>query len=447
MFKTTKAKVIFVTVFSLVCIIITALLILYQNIDIEEVKVGESNSTVNEEKEKDIPGIDLNGTYNQNDVRIEEKSVSSDKVEIQYYQISGLKDKTIEEKINKDIEHFALNFYKEEIKDLNEVINISVGMWNSANFANTISFSYYHTAKKDDNGDGFYQTYKGLNYDLTTGEKITIDKVFTSDAPIENILRQSAYYSLIQNKVEDNLTGDFVVNNYGDIEDEIYSIINLYKKGKLTEFYFSPSHINICYNDYTYINISMEKYAEYIAIYNRYLTEESIYESTDIGLKNLYTLADKYGSSDYYRYTIYEKGQNYFIDINIDNYSGAEDEFSQKLKQDKIKKIKAEVEKLKSSASNNPNEFYVLNYYMYAYIGEERTTQQELVHWYEYGNFYDMTVHDFEENVEPIIRDYNRQEPSGELPRYVYDFSYVLKIEPQETIEYYNPQTEEKIVI
>ena len=31
-------------------------------------------------------------------------------------------------------------------------------------------------AKKDDDGDGFYQGFKGLNYDLTTGEKITFDK-------------------------------------------------------------------------------------------------------------------------------------------------------------------------------------------------------------------------------------------------------------------------------
>ena len=84
---------------------------------------------------------------------------------------------------------------------------------------------------------------------------------------------------------------------------------------------------------------------------------------------------------------------------------------------------------------------------MYAYIGEEKSTQKELVHWYEYGNFYDMTVHDFEENIEPIIREYNRQEPSGELPRYVYDFSDVLKIEPQEITEYYNPENGEKVVI
>ena len=58
-----------------------------------------------------------------------------------------------------------------------------------------------------------------------------------------------------------------------------------------------------------------------------------------------------------------------------------------------------------------------------------------------------MTVHDFEENIEPIIIDYARQDEGGGVPDYVYDFSELLNLEPQNTIEYYNPVTQEKIVI
>ena len=58
-----------------------------------------------------------------------------------------------------------------------------------------------------------------------------------------------------------------------------------------------------------------------------------------------------------------------------------------------------------------------------------------------------MTIHDFEENIEPIIMEYNRSEPGGEIPNFIYDFSKVLKIEPQKIIEYYNPETGEKVVI
>ena len=58
-----------------------------------------------------------------------------------------------------------------------------------------------------------------------------------------------------------------------------------------------------------------------------------------------------------------------------------------------------------------------------------------------------MTVHDFEESIEPVIIEANRAEASGDLPNYVYDFGEILKIEPQETKEYYNPETGEKVVI
>ena len=77
MFKTIKAQIIFSIVFSVICVITTTILIAYQKIDIEEnLKTGEII------KEKDVKGIDLNGTYNQNDLEIEEKSVSLAKREI-----------------------------------------------------------------------------------------------------------------------------------------------------------------------------------------------------------------------------------------------------------------------------------------------------------------------------------------------------------------------------
>ena len=442
MFKTTKAKIIFVAIFSLVCIITTTILVLYKNIEIEEIQEEQSSEEI---QEKDILGIDLNGTYNQNDLKIEEVAVTLEKVEIRYFQIRGLKNKNIENKINKEIEQIALNWYKKEIKDLSKVINVYVNMWNPSNFANTISLEINYVAKIDDNDDGVYQGTKTLNYDLNTGEEITIDKLFTSDAPIENILRTSIYYSLVANRTEDNLAGDFVVNDYGNIEDEVAEIMNLYKKGKITNFSYTPEHINIYIDKKQTITIDMEKFAEYIAIYNRYLSEQFLYENNDIGIKNVYTLANRY--SEIYYYQNYQKTDNYFIDISIDFQSTDSDEFGKKLVQDKIDAIEKEIEKIKQKVTENPNNFYILNYYISTYTGEDWSTKQILTSCWEHGNCYEMTVHDFEENIEPIIIKYNRQDEGGGLPNYVYDFSEKLKIEPQSTTEYYNPNTGDKIVI
>lgn len=445
MFKTTKAKVIFVLIFSIICIIITALLIVYQNIDIEEKSEEIVQEITKEDNEKDVPGIDLKGTYNQNDLIIEEKSITQEKIEIRYLQIRGLKNKTVEEKINKEIQQIALNCYKEEIKDLNEVININVSMWEASNFANTISFELTYVAKIDDDDDGFYQGYKGINYDLNTGEKITFDKIFTSDAPIENVLRQGAYYALLANRTEDSLAGDLIVSHYENIEDEVVEVMNLYKNGKIKEFSYTPLHINLYYKEDQILTFNMKDFAEYIAIYNRYLTEESLYETDNIGIKNIYTLTRRF--NNVYYYTNYQNEENYFIDISIDFQSADTDEFAKKLIKDKIVDIEKEIEKVKQKVSQDPNKFYILNYHISVYTGEESSMNMILTNCSERGNTYLMTVEEFANNIESIIIEYNRQDENGGLPDYIYDFSEILDIEPQDTVEYYNPDTGDKIVI
>lgn len=445
MFKTTKAKVIFVVVFCIICIVVTLGLILYKNIEIEQENSNDIETTQDDTKIKNFDGINLKGTYNQNDLKIEEKRATKEKIEINYVQISGLKNKIIQENINREIEKVALNFYRKKIENLDQVVNVFVYINDTANFANTLSFEVTYVAKINDDEDGFYQGFNGINYDLTTGDKITIDKLFTTDAPIENILRNSAYYSFAQSNVEENLSGEFVVKDYGDIEGEISTFINQYKKEQINEFHFSPKEIYIYYEENKIITIDMEKYADYIDIYNRYLTDESIFETNDVGLKNLYTLSERYSAD--YRYTNYEKGSNYFVDINIDNTDGEENLFSKKLLQDKIKQIEAEIEKMKSIAGRDTSNFYILNYYISINTIKENSTQQILTYCEINGNSYEMTIHDFEENIEPIIMEYNRSEPGGEIPNFIYDFSKVLKIEPQKIIEYYNPETGEKVVI
>ncbi len=442
MFKTTKAKIIFVIIFSILCIIITTLCIIYKNIEIEEENVIEEN-VENLIKEENIKGIDLTGKYNQNDIFIEEKKATKEKVEVSYCQISGLKNKTIENKINREIEQFALNCYKDQIKDLNNVVNVSVNLENTANFENTLSFSVSYFAKVNDNSDDVYQNVFGLNYDLTTGEKITLENMFTPNAPIENILRSSAYYGILANKAELTLAGDLVVEDYSDIEEEVAEFIYLYKMGELTEFYYNPASITIRYDMNKIIEIKMVDYPDYIAIYNRYVADVDLYEEDSVGLKNLYTLTTK--NVDYATYYNYQNEKNYYIEINIVNES--KNSYAETLINQKIKDIEAEIEKVKKLAKENENTFYILNYYTYVSSTQNKETNENLICFLEKGNSYEMTVHDFEVSIEPVILEYNRSFEMMDILDYVYDFENLLKIAPQETYEYYHPETGEKIVI
>ena len=211
-------------------------MILYKNIEIDDDKEVEPKDEPTNIITKDVSGIDKKGTYNQNDLKLEEKRITREKAEITYFEIYGLKNKIIQDSINDEIRETALNYYKEDIKDLNEVINVSVRMNKMANYSNVLSIELYYVAKKDDNGDGLYDGFKGLNYDLTTGEKISFEKIFTSDAPMQDILRQSAYYSFVENgELEMNLAGDLIVKDYNDIEDKVIEFLDLYKNKEINK--------------------------------------------------------------------------------------------------------------------------------------------------------------------------------------------------------------------
>ena len=447
MFKTIKGKLIFVVIFSVICIIITSMLVMYKRIDIkydnsEETSKTEETKANESTNEK---GIDLKGKYNQNDLKIVEKRVTKERVEITYFQIDGLKDQKIQDKINKEIEIEALNGYKENI-DLDKVVNASISLYETANFSNILSFSSFSWGKINDDSDDLINVQKGFTYDLNTGNLIKLEDLFTTNAPITEILRKSAYYGFVSNRAEMNLSGDLQVNNYGNIEEDVADFIEQYKNGKITDFYCTPSAIMIVYDE-IYIPVSFEEWDDYINIYNKYLSSESLYKSNNIGYKNLYTLTDR-TLNDFYYYTNYQNEKNYFIEISVlwdeDNSS----DFEKQLVSKKIKDIEREVSDLKVKANQDTNNFYILNYYIEINGFFEQSLDENLVSVTEWGNYYDMTIHDFETTIEPIIIKYDRSaNEGGGIPEYVYNFTDVLKIEPQRLTEYYNIETGEKVVV
>ena len=447
MFKTIKGKLIFVVTFSVICIIITSILVMYKRIDIKDdnsEEIAKTEETKNNESTNE-KGIDLKGKYNQNDLKIVEKRVTKERVEITYFQIDGLKDQKIQDKINKKIEIEALNGYKENI-DLDKVVNASISLYETANFSNILSFSSYSWGKINDDSDDLINVQKGFTYDLNTGNLIKLEDLFTTIAPITEILRKSAYYGFVSNRAEMNLSGDLQVNDYGNIEEDVADFIEQYKNGKITDFYCTPSAIMIVYDE-IYIPVSFEDWADYINIYNKYLASESLYKSNNIGYKNLYTLTDR-TLNDFYYYTNYQNEKNYFIEISVlwdeDNSS----DFEKQLVSNKIKDIEREVSDLKVKANQDTNNFYILNYYIEINGFFEQSIEENLVSVTEWGNYYDMTIHDFETTIEPIIIKYDRSaNEGGGIPEYVYNFTDVLKIEPQRLTEYYNIETGEKVVV
>lgn len=445
MFKSTKGKLIFVIIFSIICITITALLIMYSKIDIDDQVEQETIlNTQSIQTSNDEQGLDLKGKYNQNDLKIVGKQASQEKIEFSYFQIEGLKDKNIQEKINKEIENVTFNSYKEKI-NIQNVNNLSVSTSCTANYSNILSLNVYCWGRSSNTGESeIIDIEKGINFDLNTGNQIKFREIFTNNAPMYDILRKCAYNSILRDRAELTLSQEMVINNYGNIEEDIALVMELYKRDKINQFYFTTSDIIIIMDDIS-IDIPMIDWSNYIVIYNKYLSTESLFENDDIGYNNLYTLTTRQKDS-YYYYTNYQNESNYFIDIFFEWQEDNASEFEKQLVASKIKEIEEEISNLKVLANKNTQNFYIMNYKITVEDYFDDFTKQNLVKCVERGNSYEMTVHDFTENIEPIIIQDNRNVYESDV-EFVYDFSSLLNIAPQELTEYYNPKTEQKVVI
>jgi len=189
-------------------------------------------------------------------------------------QINGLKNKEIQDKINAKLKNVPYTLEKEKY------VWASV----SANFSNVLSVVF--SSDKEEN------ERKKLNFDLTTGEEITFEDLFVSSAPIKVMIASGMYEDFAWDKLwgeEGEYDGvyDMEDADTSEIEDQILLAVNKYDQIKdEIIFSFSPTYIYI-YNPEFGTTIDMFKYANEIAIYKRYLTEESIYENDDLGTKGV----------------------------------------------------------------------------------------------------------------------------------------------------------------
>ena len=109
--KQVKIVLIVLVIFTLLSVGITYTLI--KNSTSNVYKENNNNQEINIEK-----GIDLYGTYNENDLLINDLLETFSGEEIKIPQIEGIKNKQIEEKINKDIYNRCMDYIEENAKNI-----------------------------------------------------------------------------------------------------------------------------------------------------------------------------------------------------------------------------------------------------------------------------------------------------------------------------------------
>lgn len=371
-------KIIIVTIIIISLIIgTTAVLIKIKN---DKLSTTNINNNYPEEivKEKTL---DLYGTFNQNDILIMDKTINHDMLEegVTIKQISGLKNKEVENKINKDIEEKTLKSINEFFIDDNTSYR-SAYMQESANFSNVISFSLHLSYSKSN--VEYINNRIGFNYNLIDGEEIKFKDLFTKNADIQTIIRDSLYKRMAKSDAYwDDEKQKWMVNEWrydestGDCfeetveyvpaltDNDINKIINLFTSGTEVEFYFTPTLVHITKPEECIAKF--EDFADMVVIYDKYLTNESLYERDDIGLKNILTCSREPITNDLYLYkkTSFET-ENLFYDISIkksyyDKKSETAKIFSAKLNEI-IQNVNLKVEEYKKIAKDNPDKIYFL---------------------------------------------------------------------------------------
>lgn len=367
-------KIIFgLIAFGIVCFAATGVLIYKHN---EEILAKDNNqeNKSNGNKEEQEKTLDLNGTYNENDIIISENAEIFNSVEIQIPQISGLKNKDIETKVNNSIREKIYS----SLKEYSDIEYMS--FYTNANFSNVLSIICTCGLKDD-----WKEIY--LNYELINGEELKLDDLLSKNTDIYTVVRKAFYRAAAGSAVRnedieepkyDPTTNTWYIYRYEwntstessekkkvefvIDEDEVAQNIANFINSSRKDFFFSSQGVYL--KTYNYF-VNFTDIADNIVIYDKYLTDENLYERDDIGLKNLFTCA--FSCSNVVKYQDYKMlGDNLFYDVAIKesdtviwnriNAAGVNEKMCELLKKKSYKKL----EEYKELASKNPDKFYVV---------------------------------------------------------------------------------------
>lgn len=341
-----KFILVFLVIFTLTAVGFTYMLIQNNTQDVYK----ENNKEISSKQEA---GIDLYGTYNENDLVINELYETFSGEEIKIPQINGLKNKQIEEKINQDIYNRCFNYLEESAKNIVDFSQMYTSYDIMSNFSNIISINYYMNVN----------VHLHLNYNLLTGERLKLEDIFLKDTDILEIVRD-AYRERLSNY---SYSFEFIDDNGVAIfdENELYKIVKGYMNTSEKDFMLSPSEIYFYFND-SGASVKLIDIADKVSIYTKYLTDESIYEKNDIGRKNIFTLVEtNYDLFDVIDYGYLE--DNFWYDVTVSKMyfpdGQVETEKMEKFN-DYAKTLTNEaydkVNEYKEKAKSNPDKFYIL---------------------------------------------------------------------------------------
>ena len=381
--KGNKKFIIFYIVFVviLICATILAIYFTIQNMEKQEEIKQEENPITNvnevvtetpkkEAEDKKYAITSYQETYDENAIKIiqyydangtvttNREDLSPSDEWINFIQIDGLKNKSIQNNINERLKNAAYSLYKS---------NMGVSTYVFANFCNILSVEI----------SGFDNNIT-LNIDLATGNDIKLEDLFLSSAPINSYLANALYKTLAwedsNTNSEDEYDLDMSKVDTSEYEEKFLMLINNYNKQKDKLKYtissnkisiynlLTPNILDVEWLNNVSIEIDLTECIEEVAMYKKFLTAENIYENNSIGQKDIIVFTDAY--TDYFTVLNYGKIQdNIFMEEIAWTFNEEKD---LKVPMDYIKKLSnLQKASLKSKTSSSNGVFFQREYNIY----------------------------------------------------------------------------------
>lgn len=285
-----KGKIILIIIFIVILVIEVCLLFSDKELKIlnKVSKNDENNIIVNrntkgflKENAKYVADISKPYTINGLNFELVENSENAS-----FYKISGLKNKEIEDEVNKKIQD-KIKILEEKYKDSKKDYFVYNSI--SGNFANILSITFNVTfesreSTKEDLMDSYsygrYNPEDSLNIDLNTGDELSLGDILLNDSTLKEVLvsrlTKESYESI------GFVCGGGPCENpepdYSVVEDAVFSVMSKYNNN---DFYFyldDTSLIFVFKNVYfpdPDMDFEVDDEVDYCKTYKKYYDEEN----------------------------------------------------------------------------------------------------------------------------------------------------------------------------
>ena len=362
-----KMKLIFLLVFVAITCAITIYLVYITNKHYES-KINNIPEISEIQENKTYKATNKNEWFYLNQLGYEKKYAKGDNYQLEYFEIDGLNDSKCQNTINNLIIKKENSIFDEVRKKYSTASRYDIKADVIGNFANILSIKLTINIKV--NSEQYVHGYRYITINLIDGNDVKISDVINS-SDVKIILYQYGYKNLAEkySKVLDiPQTGKvFDLENAKELEEEAYQFVNeVVNHSSKATIGITSSKILITYpqnmNDEIYtriIEIPLSEINGKETVYNRYLGN-NLY---DLSYEKIGPFPVYMDSSKAYS-VIYEKNDNCFIDVVIENNN----EIDKKEYDESFARIINYMDKManqtKTKASDDKTRFYYLTAYV-----------------------------------------------------------------------------------